>query len=369
MLEILPDLTKEYILNQLTQEEIFEKFLGIQVEFGVLVKSPFRTDNNPTCSWYYTHNNTLNFRDFRPGEFWGDCFDAAAATMIPRRNANYKKDFIEILEYIAKAFKIHRYADSIDIELQKIKTITPVISKYKESPHIQIEKRNWNLDDLQYWRKLGKNIQSDLLTYLDIYPINKIYVNGTLIYRYKYTDAAYGYYNGVKNNKEFWKIYFRNRVKKDRFFTNHSLPYGFKQLFPAPVNIISKSRKDFVTLYSLNYSNFHVAAEGIIAEAKQVNYLKNLSPFVCTFFDYDLAGLKATQKYKRKYRTVPLFLTDNKWNIKNNIVGYNGQKDVSDYIFTFGVQKTDDLMKYMLDDLYEAAYKLSTLTHNNIMYD
>ena len=55
--------TKEMILNKVSQEQLMEHYLGIPVKKG-LFKSPLRNDKNPTCAFYRNKNGDIIFKDF-----------------------------------------------------------------------------------------------------------------------------------------------------------------------------------------------------------------------------------------------------------------------------------------------------------------
>ena len=48
------DITKEFVLDRVTQEQIFESFLNIKIDLDAKYKSPFRAnDKNESCSFKY----------------------------------------------------------------------------------------------------------------------------------------------------------------------------------------------------------------------------------------------------------------------------------------------------------------------------
>lgn len=66
-------LSKEYILSQISEEDIFQKYFG-QFKLKKMYKSPLRDDDDtPSFNIYKTPSGRLYFKDFG-GEF-GDCFD------------------------------------------------------------------------------------------------------------------------------------------------------------------------------------------------------------------------------------------------------------------------------------------------------
>jgi hypothetical protein len=114
---VLPTLTRDYILSKISQEQIFEYYLGVQVDgSGALMKTPAvirPRDNNPTFNFKYSDNGKLRARDWA-GYFWGDCFDIVAYVL--RLDAKDKKSFNVILDQIARDFRLHKYADSTHID-------------------------------------------------------------------------------------------------------------------------------------------------------------------------------------------------------------------------------------------------------------
>lgn len=63
-------LSKELILNSVSEETLMEHYLGIPVRKG-LFKSPLRSDSKPTCAYYRNKKGDLVFHDFR-GCFHGN---------------------------------------------------------------------------------------------------------------------------------------------------------------------------------------------------------------------------------------------------------------------------------------------------------
>lgn len=66
-----PTITKELLLNRLSEESIMEHYLGVQVRKGLFI-SPLRKDTRPTCSFYRSNKTgRLIFKDFGT-DFSGD---------------------------------------------------------------------------------------------------------------------------------------------------------------------------------------------------------------------------------------------------------------------------------------------------------
>ena len=108
-------LTKQNILDKISQVNIFATYLGLPAEViqncidtGELICNPLRIDEHPTAGFKYDNRGKLKFRDFS-GYFWGDCFDVVAyiiSTIYHKSyNINDKTDFIKILRHITFTFK------------------------------------------------------------------------------------------------------------------------------------------------------------------------------------------------------------------------------------------------------------------------
>ena len=62
-----PKITKEFLLSKNNEETYMTHYLGIPVKKG-LFKSPLRSDNHVTCSFFRGTSGTLYFKDFADGK-------------------------------------------------------------------------------------------------------------------------------------------------------------------------------------------------------------------------------------------------------------------------------------------------------------
>ena len=163
--EILFSLDKTYILERVTQEAIFELYLGLPVDVNTSYKAPYRKDNYGGARYYYK-NDILRFNDW--GYFHGDCFDYVG--FVINEDSKTKEGFKNILEHIAKTFKLHKYKNKITKEY-----LVSLIKKYKQQPKPNLKKtivytkRNWSDADYNYWTKKYKLTYQELLNY-KVYP-------------------------------------------------------------------------------------------------------------------------------------------------------------------------------------------------------
>lgn len=347
MYGLLPNLTKDYILSKLSQESIFEKYLGISVEFNVLIKAPSiirSRDNNPTCSFYYSPNGKLRFRDFG-GYFWGDCFDLVA--YLNRLNSKNKTDFNLILDIIARDFRIHKYENSLNIDTGSTYDIRAVSGKKEKSKVIfKIKTRDWNNIDSRFW--LQGNITKKYLDLFEVFPCMYIWKNNELVYNFNIKDPAYAY----RFDKGQYKIYFPFR-EKYRFLSNTSIIQGLKQFEPSYIGIITKSYKDVICLKTFGISSLAPSSETHLISKEDWFKIKPLAEHWFSLMDYDRQGILMAQKLRKNYNIQPLFFSRE---FKQGIIlkkfpklyeNYNdyGIKDFFEYTSKFGKDLTNILIE------------------------
>ena len=76
MFEYKENLSKEFLLSKVTEEDIFMKYLNIYPNLNDYFRNPLRTDAHPDCKFYRDSRGTLKFKDFAYGMNI-DCFNCA----------------------------------------------------------------------------------------------------------------------------------------------------------------------------------------------------------------------------------------------------------------------------------------------------
>lgn len=256
-------LTKQYVLDKVSQITIFSTYLNLSnsiiqncIDTGELICSPIRDDHHPTCGFKYDNKGKLKFKDFS-GFFWGDCFDVVAYVMASMYKKSYdvsnKQDFIKILRHITFTFKDIFYGGEKDINL--INDINVHIEAIKHrKQNIELVVRDWNKADEEYWNQFGISLQ--FLNINLIYPIDQYYINREVNpnpkYYYNSNDPCYGYCLGKDRNGIYSiKIYFPFREKgTTRFITNCNHLEGIYNLNSNNYDIIviTKSTKDRLSI-------------------------------------------------------------------------------------------------------------------------
>jgi hypothetical protein len=359
-------LTKQTILEKVSQVNIFATYLGVSVETiyncinnGELICNPLRIDNHPTAGFRYNNKGKLKFKDFANDEFWGDCFDIVALVMSNIYNKPYnisnKEDFIKVLRHITFTFKDIFYGKEKDINvINDINTAINVI-KHKK-PIIELVVREWNYNDEKYWNTFGVSIKFLNLNF--IYPVEQYYINRNINpepkYFYSTNDPCYGYFlgkdsNGVNNIK----LYFPKRNKDiTRFITNCNHLEGIYNLDRNDYNIIviTKSTKDRVSIGSAIMKNLFLYGGlikdriGIINIPHETYKLRNNeydwlqsklteNGKIVSLMDNDRTGKIEAIWLRDTYNIIPIIIP-NSYKVKDfaELVANNNFKIISDLI-------------------------------------
>ncbi len=308
-------LRKDVILQKVTQEQIFEAYLGLPVDVGVNYINPLRIDKHPGCRYYYNNLGKLYFKDFA-ARMHLDCFAVV--------QYKYGCNFITALRIIVKDFNLNGLAPTNNV---RVFVPTP-----KSRAIIRVTVRDWNQKDLDYWMQF--NVSPEILKIGAVYPCKAVWF-GEEYYTCKSNDPCYCYYGGVP----YYKLYFPRREKgNNKFITNISINDAFlfgMHLLPAsaPYIVLTKSYKDVLSLYSFGIVACSVHSEYHLINSDLYAKIKSAFPKVYTLMDNDVAGRDLTIKYHNTYDTTPL-LFPMRW-----------PKDFSDNVQQKGVDKMKEVIK------------------------
>lgn len=313
------DITKDAVLRRVTQEQIFEAYLGLPVDTGTAYINPLRLDKRPSCKYYYNALGKLYFHDW--GKYHWDCF-----AMVQFKYGGCS--FAEALKIIIKDFKLNGLsATNAVVEF----TPTP-----KSRDQISIKVRDWNPNDIAYWQQYG--IVVDLLKYYKVYPCSSAWVNGEH-YTFHSNDPCYAYWFGQGK----FKLYFPKR-SYNRFYQNIQKGDNFLQGYQqrnkdADYIVITKSYKDVMCMYNFGINSVAVISEYHLVEKEFYDQIKAQYNHVFTLFDNDLAGRTLTNKYRRAYNTIPLIFP---WTL---------EKDFSDNFKKYGPQKLITIIEWIKENM------------------
>lgn len=315
-----PKITKEFLLSKNSEETYMSYYLGVPVKKG-LFRSPLRSDNHNTCSFFRGRSGNLYFKDFATGQ----CLTFEGVVM-----EKYRCTYPNALKIIAKDFG---YIQSSEVKKQEIK-IQPKFEGEKET-FIQVEIKDFSESELKWWNSFGVTKQT--LDKYKVYSIKTVFLNGNIYAQSTQHSPIYGYYFGKKENIEQWRIYMPKR-KEFRFIGNVSTKtiQGYKQL---PDNgkllVITKSMKDTMLLSSLGIPAVAPNSETQFVSEKLLDEFRERFKNIVLLYDSDLTGVRFMNKIRKQYRDLIVCMIPRKYEAK----------DISDFYQKYGRSKTISLIK------------------------
>jgi hypothetical protein len=319
MYSITPTIDENYILSRVTQEEIFERYLGVQVRYGELFCSPLRSDKHPTCTFWKSPDGYLLFRD------WSEETPFSVFSLTMRMfNLNYYAALQQI------------YIDFIkgSAEIPTIKFTPKKVNTVKLKKNIQVGFTKWHKEQIEYLKQY--HLDSSLCAKFNVFPIDTVYLEGKIFYKYDSSDPAIAYYFGKNGNEQRWKIYFFKR-KQYRFLCNTNRINGWIQLpEKGPLLVITKSLKDVMALSMFDIPAIAMQNETTMPYDYIIEELQSRFEQIVSLYDYDRTGIHLADRLKESYG-IPSFFFKN----------VPGVKDFSDYLKLNGKQKTQRLVNYV----------------------
>lgn len=362
---------KSYILENLSQIEIFAKMLGVlesEIETclsGEPILNSIRGERTPSVHMRYVQDKSTNrtkiqMRDFGDRRYSGDCFDIMG--IILGVDATDNKGFVQVCKAILNLQTYKKFLSESDVK------ITP-----KGIIDISFIPRPWLYEDEKWCTAFGLTPNA-METIVKCYPVEIAYIGkATPSYNYRVNDPCYAYLIGRYRNTNLIKLYFPKRKrggKYPRFITNN--PFPFDDLTPFKkydVLVLTKSLKDKAVLVN---ELFHTKAfikifnEGVTLDVRSVSsetdnitevqarLLQGMYGMIVTCFDFDRQGCYTSALYRRQYGFIPMMLTNGKFNSTFNY----GAKDITEYRTNFG----DNTLSLLEDAIYALTIHYEKLT-------
>jgi hypothetical protein len=343
MFEIKPlNVTKELLLNKFSEEQFMTFYLGIVPSPGLFL-SPLREDKKPTCAFYRDKKNNLIFKDLR-GDFHGDFIEVV--------KYKFNVGYHDALTIIANDFGIINTGKKNEALCEYDGSTVDT----KEISIIECKIKEFTDKELKWWKDFG--ITAEILSHFNVYSIDSVFLNGNYYCSSTKNSPIYGYYFGIIDGIERWKIYFPFKTNH-RFLLNTSILQGIKQVKKHQEYIlVTKSLKDVMTAYSLGITAVAPQAESIVLKQKEIEYLSKKCNFLVTNGDWDYAGKLFMIKSRKLYPTICL-------SIKNK---EKYGKDISDFHKKFGKEKTLKLKEYLvtLNGKNKFKYQFSYCKTDNV---
>jgi hypothetical protein len=318
------ELTRENILNLISQYDIYKLYMPNKWELNKVCKSPFSQDRSPSFI-IGTKFGEITHTAFNDSTKKGNCFKFVQQLL--------QCSYIDALKAIDRDFNLGISTGTPS----KHKTIVtqyeqPVIEE-KQYSNIQCITRKFTNSELHYWSNYYQDIKD--LKANNIFSISKIFLNKE---RFNLNDELrFGYfYEGS------WKIYtpFSKNPKMKWMPNNVPLTYleGKENIIQCDTAIITKSKKDMMVLKKVYPCVCAVQNESLACFSEEnVLFLKQNSEKQILSFDSDKAGVSNSQLITKQYDFGYL-------NVPRNYLS-DGINDFADLGKEYGIETIEKILK------------------------
>jgi len=238
--------------------------------------SPFRQDDNPGC-YFNLYNNKIYFID------WGD-------DKIRRDIFEFTKDLYSLTFYDSVNTLFSLLNNNLNVKLTKTKK--KFVNKTSSKREIiQIKKRYFNNDDIDYWKQYSLTLHDLCNTNgnFKIVPISKFkMVNIPLVVIPTTIAYAYQFETGQKT-------YIPHSIKYKWRNSIHKNDIG-KSTIKSNTITITKSVKDALILNKLGFDYGFFQSESSFPEDKIIENLIKPYDKINILFDNDATGIKMSIK-------------------------------------------------------------------------
>ena len=325
-----PEINKDYILDCIPQERIFEYYLNVPVVFNRNFPSPFRKEKAPSCrfvSSYSGDRSIIRMVDYGRDNFHGDIFALVQKL--------FHTNFTGAVQKIAQDFGL---VDPTNIKIVE-QVYSPEFlkeqaSRDKQYAKIDVKIRPFETHDLEFWAEFG--ILLDQLLKYHVFACKAVLLNNKAFYWYRKAYPCYAY--RLRKDKKY-KIY-SPKNEKMKWLSNNVLMQGYEQLpETGDFLVITKSLKDVMLLDRLGIYAVAPPSETAIPPDEIMQDLISRFKKIVVLYDWDKAGIITSCNYRREYGLQPYFFTDGSFNTRDF-----GQKDLTDMYKAYGLDYIRDLV-------------------------
>ncbi|MBV1928769.1 MAG: hypothetical protein KUG81_04580 [Gammaproteobacteria bacterium] len=273
--------TKEGLLEKVTDVEIYRFYTGKNVVLGKNIISPLQAETSPSFGYFLGASGEMCFNDFRLGG--GDCIKFVQKL--------FKLDYFEALSKIVVDFNLTNHFEhkkfsrtSRVLGTDKIMDRGEII-KAEVSKSLKVRRRAWKAHDIAYWAMFG--ITKRTLDLYQVFPIDYIFFgNSNPMAAEKYAYVFYEYKDGettIKIYQPFSKNY--------KWLNSHnsSVWQGWSQLPKSGgVLVITKSLKDVMAITTvLKVASVSLQSESTSPKSAIMKQLFNRFSTLYVMYDND----------------------------------------------------------------------------------
>jgi hypothetical protein len=328
--------TKQLILNQITDLEIYRKYLGGEdVKIGKVMISPFREETRPSFGFFIGESGEICFKDYLLGA--GDCikfvqmkygityFEALSKIAV---------DFDMSDQFILKSFDKGRFTNTTT----DFPTREELLSKVT-SLKLGKNRREWAAHDRDFWQGFGISLKT--LQKYKVEPVSHVHINGKVFKAEKHAYVFIEYKDGI----ETYKVY-QPYSKNYKWINGHndSVWQGWEQLpEKGPTLIITKSLKDVMALHDVaGLPAVSLQSENVLPKQHVYQILKDRFEVKYSLYDNDYDkevnwGKQFGKKISTEFGLVEMYIPEK----------YES-KDFSDLVKNVGTKKAREVIEDLI---------------------
>lgn len=314
-------ITRDLIESKVSQETLMYTYYGQPVKKG-LFRSKVRNDSKPTVAYYKNRMGRIIIKDFG-SNYCGDW----VYVIMNKYGCGYYKALNIVASDIGLIPRQNNIPQEIKYSNTKLEDTTDAI--------IQVEIKDFEQYELDWWAKFGIDLRT--LNKFKVFSCKNVFLNNNLFHLFKDKQLVFGYYGGIREDIERWRIYFPNN-RKYKFISNwKSLRLQGSHMLPkmGEYLVVTKSLKDVMTLYNLGIPAIAPISENCFLSEAQYHRLKERFKHIILLYDNDRPGLRAMISIKKKFpEVIPIWIP---WEYK--------AKDISDFYAKYKHDKTVSLIE------------------------
>lgn len=325
--------TLEEIYSKVNDLDLWKYYCSNFKKLDTSFKSELYNDKNPSCRIKYGKSGRLYYRDYGSGEYY--------STIISYIKAKYNCNFQEALNIISNDFNIRKINYSVNKSSKRIEEV--LLTRPKTD--IQVLEQPFNLIDKHYWMQYGITLEQ--LSKEEVFATKYVYIDsikGCFKTEYSFVNPIYVYKEyDINLNYVGSRIYMPLSDDKRRKWLNnspnHLVIQGIRNLSSeGDLLIITKSLKDVLVLRNLGYQAISLGSETMPISEDLYKDLNKRFKRIITLYDNDVQGIKSSSQIEKK------------WGFKAFYVPKEEDvKDISDFIKKYGLNKSIELMKDLIN--------------------
>lgn len=297
----IENLNPDWILSKISQEEIFQRYLGIYPELNKRYTNPLRPDNKTPNSEFSFYNNYLQFKDWGSG----DALPLNCFTIVQKL---YNCTFYEALQRISYDFGLCVQSSNYfsSKEERVIYKPTLEVSLKKKLENIRIKKKEYTTKELEFWN-CNENFEFDtkFLEKYQIYSTEYVWYNSNPV---KSLEGVFAY-QLKPNIFQIYSPFVEERKYRFRSTNLKGTIAYYWNLKKSKYVVVTKSVKDAFYLKILGCNAVAFLNEGYIPTEQEILYLQEFGRLVF-LYDNDETGRKVVNKIKNLYDVSYLFIEE-----------------------------------------------------------